>query len=98
MYVSDDLYSVFEAVCGPTSRRFLMVSSVSLKGNASKRSVFCGAFLAWLELLFSKRLAFQAIECDRWTFVRSLAWLETLAQAIEPESADGFRKSENAIR
>ena len=71
---------------------------MSFKGNAGKRSMFRGAFLAWLELLFSKRLAFQAIECDRWTFVRSLAWLETLAQAIEPESADGFRKSENAIR
>ena len=81
MCVSDDLYSVFEAVCGPTPRRFLMVSSVSFKGNASERSVIREAFPARLELLFSMRLAFQAIECDRLIFVRSLAWLEMLAQA-----------------
>ena len=45
MRISDGLYSVFEAVCMPTSRWFVMISGVSLEGNASKaKRDFAGLF------------------------------------------------------
>ena len=65
-----------------------MVLGMDFEGNASKAYRVLRGFSSMARAIVLKRLAFCAIQSGFLMFVRSVVWI----QAVEPESADSFRK------